>query len=79
MFELTWQEFSRRGNIKKLPIHEQIRQFQFAQQQFEMQQRHIMNSVSINGQSYGGYKSNTDTNTSTTSYLVDDYVDDYVE
>jgi hypothetical protein len=78
MFELTWQEFSRRGNIKKLPMHEQIRQFQFAQQQFEIQQRYIMNNVSMNGQSYGGYKPNSDNNNNSL-YLVDDYVDDYVE
>lgn len=36
MFELTWQEFSRRPHIAKLPIHEQTQQFMWEQQRHEM-------------------------------------------
>jgi len=71
MFELSWQQFSRQLGISKLPINEQIRQFQFAQQRFAMQQQYIANTMVAGG---GKPISTTESN----SY-IDDYVDDYFE
>jgi hypothetical protein len=45
MFELSWQQFSRQPGIAKLPINEQIRQFQFAQQRIIQQQQYIANTM----------------------------------
>jgi hypothetical protein len=70
MFELSWQQFSRQPSISKLPINEQIRQFQFAQQRFAMQQQYIANTMVAGG---GGG------NLSINSYVEDDYIDNYFE
>lgn len=74
MFELSWQQFSRQPGIAKLPINEQIRQFQFAQQRFAQQQQYIMNTMVVAG---GGGAANVDP--SFNEFVDDDYIDDYFE
>lgn len=75
MFELSWQQFSRQPGISKLPINEQIRQFQFAQQRFAMQQQYIMNTMVVAGG--GGVKSQQDE--SANNYVENNYIDNYFE
>ena len=41
MFELTWQEFSRRSHISKLPLNEQVRQFQWEQQRHQLMLEYV--------------------------------------
>lgn len=46
MFELTWQEFSRRPHIAKLPLAEQTRQFMWEQQRHAMLMEYVSSAAS---------------------------------
>ena len=73
MFEVSWQQFSRQPGIAKLPINEQIRQFQFAQQRFAQQQQYIMNTM-VAGSGPAAIDQ------SINSYIDSDYIEpDYFE
>jgi hypothetical protein len=72
MFELSWQQFSRQPGISRLPINEQVRQFQFAQQRFAQQQQYIVATMVAGGGNMTPMESN--------SYVENDYIDsDYFE
>lgn len=89
MFELNWQEFSRRPNIARLPMHEQVRQFQWEQQRHEMLMEYVTSAASGGGGSSGAgggnsfviqqIQANQTQDASQNSYVVDDYVDNYFE
>jgi hypothetical protein len=88
MFELNWQEFSRRPNIARLPMHEQMRQFQLEQYRHEMLIEYITSAATgVGGTGAGGGNSfvvqqiqaNQTQDASQNSYVVDDYVDNYFE
>jgi len=86
MFELTWQEFSRRPHISKLPLHEQVRQFQWEQQRQEMLMEYVSFSSSGAGVSGAGGGNSTvvqaiqaNLNQSVNSYVENDYIDNYFE
>jgi hypothetical protein len=85
MFELTWQEFSRRSQIARLPIHEQIRQFQWEQQRYQLMLEYVSNASSgAGGTGTGGGNSTVvqviqNQDRSVNSYVVDDYIDNYFE
>ena len=74
MFELSWQQFSRQPSISRLPMNEQIRQFQFAQQRFAMQQQYIANTMVAGGSRPASV------DPSINLYVEDDYIEpDYFE
>ena len=90
MFELSWQEFSRRPNIARLPLHEQMRQFQLEQYRHEMLMDYVSSAASGVGGSSGAGGGNSTvvqaiqankqtTDPSENSYVVNDYIDDYFE
>jgi hypothetical protein len=89
MFELTWQEFSRRPQIARLPIHEQVRQFQWEQQRYQLMLEYVSSAASgVGGSGAGGGNSTVvqaiqsnqqTTDPSENSYVVNDYIDDYFE
>jgi hypothetical protein len=84
MFELTWQEFSRRPHIARLPMHEQMRQFQWEQQRHEMLMEYVSSAAASAGSSGAGggnafvvqqiqaMQDNTINN-----YVENDYVENY--
>jgi hypothetical protein len=53
MFDLTWQEFSRRPHIAKLPLSEQTRQFHWEQQRHQMLMEYVSSTASGVGGSSG--------------------------
>ena len=73
MFQLTWQEFSRKPYIAKLPLHEQVRQFNFEQQ------RHMMVMASLDGYGTGAGGLPPTDNDTINSFVEDDYINDYFE
>lgn len=76
MFYLTWQEFSKRPQVAKLPLHEQVRQFQFEQQRHEM----LLASLSGFGTGGGGrISTQTPEDTTINNYVANDYVENYFE
>lgn len=87
MFELNWQEFSRRPHIARLPIHEQIRQFQWEQQRYEMLMEYVSSAASgVGGSSGAGGGNSTvvqqiqaNQDQSINSYVENDYIDNYFE
>ena len=87
MFELNWQEFSRRPHIARLPIHEQIRQFQWEQQRYEMLMEYVSSAASgVGGSSGAGGGNSTvvqqiqaNLDQSINSYVENDYVENYFE
>jgi hypothetical protein len=85
MFELTWQEFSRRPQIARLPIHEQVRQFQWEQQRYQLMLEYVSSAASgVGGSGAGGGNSTVvqviqNQDQSVNSYVVDDYIDNYFE
>jgi len=85
MFELTWQEFSRRPQIARLPIHEQMRQFQWEQQRYQLMLEYVSSAASgVGGSGAGGGNSTVvqviqNQDQSVNSYVVDDYIDNYFE
>lgn len=55
MFTLTWQEFSRRPHISRLPLHEQVRQFNWEQQRQEMLMEYVsFSSTGVASSGAGG-------------------------
>ena len=72
---ISWQEFSRRPHIQRLPMREQKRQFVFEQQLQQQRDMHLYHM--INGPA-GGYKVPGPTFTNTQSLLFDG-TDDYVD
>jgi hypothetical protein len=89
MFELSWQEFSRRPQIARLPIHEQVRQFQWEQQRYQLMLEYVSSAASgVGGSGAGGGNSTVvqaiqanqqTTDPSENSYVVNNYIDDYFE
>ena len=86
MFELTWQEFSRRPHIARLPIHEQIRQFQWEQQRYQLMLEYVSSAASgVGGSGAGGGNSTVvqaiqaNQDQSVNSYVENDYIDNYFE
>jgi len=86
MFELTWQEFSRRPHISKLPLNEQVRQFQWEQQRHQLMLEYVSSAASgVGGSGAGGGNSTVvqaiqaNLDPSTNSYVEDDYIDNYFE
>lgn len=89
MFELNWQEFSRRPHIARLPLHEQVRQFQMEQYRYEMLMEYVSSAASgVGGSSGAGggnstvvqqIQANQTQDASQNSYVVNDYVDNYFE
>jgi hypothetical protein len=78
MFQLTWQEFSRRPNISKLPLNEQTRQFQLEQFRYQQYMQYVSQTMVNSGVGTGGGKSQT-TDASSNSFVDNDYVDNYFE
>jgi hypothetical protein len=70
MFQLVWQEFSRRPNISKLPINEQIRQFQLEQFRYQQYMQYVSQTMVNSGVGTGGNKSQT-TDASSTTFDTD--------
>ena len=85
MFKLTWQEFSRRPHISHLPIHEQIRQFQWEQQRYQLMLEYVSSAASGVGSTGAGGGNSTvvqaiqNQDQSINSYVVNDYIDNYFE
>jgi hypothetical protein len=86
MFELSWQEFSRRSNISRLPMHEQIRQFQWEQQRHQLMLEYVSSAASgVGGSGAGGGNSTVvqtiqaNQDQSINSYVENDYIDNYFE
>ena len=83
MFQLTWQEFSRRPYIAKLPLHEQVRQFHFEQQRYHLMMEYVINnsnsSTASSGAGSGGSFIPRTDNDSINGYVEDDYVGDYLD
>jgi hypothetical protein len=80
MFELTWQEFSRRQHIAKLPLHEQMRQFQQEQQRYQLMMEYVINTTTAAAAACGAAAGGGTASPSTgENNYVDDYVDDYFE
>ena len=85
MFELTWQEFSRRPQIARLPIHEQMRQFQWEQQRYQLMLEYVSSAASgVGGSGAGGGNSTVvqaiqNQDQSVNSYVENDYIDNYFE
>jgi len=81
MFQLNWQEFSRRPHIAKLPLHEQVRQFHWEQQRYNMMLEYVANSsissAAAAAGSGGGAKSQQDA--SANNYIENNYIDNYFE
>lgn len=85
MFELNWQEFSRRPHISKLPMHEQVRQFQWEQQRHEMLMEYVSSAASGVGGSSGAGGGNgfvvqqiqAMQDQSVNNYVENDYIDNY--
>lgn len=82
MVELTWQEFSRRPHIVKLPMNEQVRQFQQEQQRYQLMMEYVITtSVAISaaaGAAAGG-GAGLPTDPSLNNYVENDYIDNYFE
>jgi hypothetical protein len=87
MFDLTWQEFSRRPHISKLPLSEQTRQFHWEQQRHQMLMEYVSSAASGVGGSSGAGGGNSTVvqaiqaqqDQSVNSYVENDYVDNYFE
>jgi hypothetical protein len=82
MFELTWQEFSRRPHIARLPLNEQVRQFQWEQQRQQILMEYVINNsvpTTATGYGSGGGVSLTTNDPSLNSFVENDYIDDYFE
>jgi hypothetical protein len=81
MFQLNWQEFSRRPHIAKLPLHEQVRQFHWEQQRYNIMLEYVANSsissAAAAAGSGGGAKSQQDA--SANNYIENNYIDNYFE
>ena len=81
MFELSWQEFSRRPQIARLPMHEQIRQFQWEQQRYQLMLEYVSSAASAAGSSgAGGGNSTVAIETiGVNGYVEDGYIGEYFE
>lgn len=89
MFELTWQEFSRRPQIARLPMHEQMRQFQWEQQRYQLMLEYVSSAVGSGPSSGAGGGNSTvvqaiqgnqqTQDPSENSYVENDYIDNYFE
>jgi hypothetical protein len=88
MFELTWQEFSRRPHIARLPMHEQVRQFHWELQRHEMLMEYVSSAASgVGGSGAGGgnamvvlaIQQAQQQDPSANSYVENDYIDNYFE
>lgn len=84
MFELTWQEFSRRPHIIRLPIHEQKQQFFWEQQRHQMLMEYISSAASgVGGSGAGGGNSTVvqaiqaNQDQSVNNYVENNYIDNY--
>jgi|DEB0MinimDraft_10_1074344.scaffolds.fasta_scaffold11963_5 hypothetical protein len=81
MFELTWQEFSRRPHIAKLPLSEQTRQFYWEQQRHQMLMEYVSSAASgVGGSGAGGGNSTVAIETiGINGYVEDGYIGEYFE
>jgi hypothetical protein len=86
MFELTWQEFSRRPHIAKLPLSEQTREFHWEQHRHQMLMEYISSAASgTGGPGAGGGNSTVvqaiqaQQDQSVNAYVENGYVDNYFE
>ena len=87
MFELTWQEFSRRPHIARLPLHEQVKQFQWEQQRHQMLMEYVSSAASgVGGSGAGGGNAmvvleiqRRQQDPSANSYVENGYIDNYFE
>ena len=81
MFELTWQEFSRRPHIAKLPLAEQTRQFYWEQQRHQMLMEYVSSAASgVGGSGAGGGNSTVAIETiGINGYVEDGYIGEYFE
>jgi hypothetical protein len=81
MFDLTWQEFSRRPHIAKLPLSEQTRQFHWEQQRHQMLMEYISSAASGPGASGAGGGNSTIQIESLgfNGYVEDGYIGEYFE
>jgi hypothetical protein len=80
MFELNWQEFSRRPNIARLPLHEQMRQFQWEHQRYEMLMEYVSSAASGVGGSSGAGGGNSTVEIEilgVNGYIENDYISNY--
>lgn len=85
MFELTWQEFSRRPHIAKLPLAEQTRQFMWEQQRHAMLMEYVSSAASGVGGSSGAGGGNSFVvqqiqamqDNTINNYVANDYVENY--
>lgn len=82
MFQLNWQEFSRRPHIARLPLHEQVRQFHWEQQRYNMMLEYVANSsvstaaaAAAGGAGGGGPQRDASAN----NYVENNYIDNYFE
>ena len=86
MFDLTWQEFSRRPHIAKLPVSEQTRQFQWERQRHQMLMEYVSSAASgVGGSGAGGGNSTVvqaiqaNQDQSVNAYVENGYIDNYFE
>lgn len=82
MFELNWQEFSRRPHISKLTMNEQVRQFQWEQQRHEMLMEYVSSAASGVGGSSGAGGGNSTVeieNLGVNDYVDNGYIGGYFE
>ena len=82
MFDLTWQEFSRRPHISKLPLSEQTRQFHWEYQRHQMLMEYVSSAASgVGGSSgAGGGNSTVEIETLGVNGVVDNgYIGQYFE
>jgi hypothetical protein len=81
MFELTWQEFSRRPHISKLPLNEQVRQFQWEQQRHQLMLEYVSSAASgVGGSGAGGGNSTVEIETlGVNGYVQNGYIGEYFE
>ena len=83
MFQLNWQEFSRRPHIAKLPLHEQVRQFHWEQQRYNMLLEYVANSsissAAAAGAGAGGGGGKSQQDASANNYVENNYIDNYFE
>jgi len=84
MFQLTWQEFSRRPHIARLPLHEQVRQFQWELQRHELLIEYVSSAAAAAGSGGAGGGNGTvvqaiqaQQDQSINSYVENDYIDNY--
>jgi hypothetical protein len=82
MFDLTWQEFSRRPHISKLPMHEQTRQFHWEYQRHQMLMEYVSSAASGVGGSSGAGGGNSTVEIETlgvNGYVDNGYIGQYFE